>query len=471
MKRFRSVLFWGHLAAGVLCGVVILVMSFTGTVLALKPQIQNWVDRDVRYVALTEAPRLGAQELLTAVKQARPDASPQSLALDRDPEVAAMVSLGREGNVYVNPYTGAILGKPSAPTAQFFQSMTSWHRYTGATGESRDTGRAATGASNLAFLLLGLSGLYLWWSKALTLRYVKPIVWFRRTSTGRAREFNWHNTIGFWCLPAIVVMTMSGVMMSYTWANNLVYTVTGSPIPARGGGPGGGPGGPAGAEGRGGRVAEQTMAGRGGLDLGGEARVAREGDGREGGVREGGNRETQAAQAPRREGGPAAGRPEGPGQAQPTVIPAALNMVVARAEQQIPAWTQMSMRLPNRDGGPVSFTLTGGAQWWNQMARSNLTLNSANGEVVQWQPYEGQTAGQKLRGWLRFAHTGEAGGLAGQIIAGVGCLGGVSLVYTGLSLAFRRLWNWSLWPRLGLARPRARVESSTSSVVGNAVME
>jgi uncharacterized iron-regulated membrane protein len=54
-----------------------------------------------------------------------------------------------------------------------------------------------------------------------------------------------------------------------------------------------------------------------------------------------------------------------------------------------------------------------------------------------------------VRGWLRFAHTGELGGLTGQIIAGVGCLGGVFLVGTGLSLAFRRLWNWSLWKRLG----------------------
>jgi uncharacterized iron-regulated membrane protein len=72
---------------------------------------------------------------------------------------------------------------------------------------------------------------------------------------------------------------------------------------------------------------------------------------------------------------------------------------------------------------------------------------------VQWQPYEGSNLGQKVRGWLRFAHTGELGGLTGQIIAGVGCLGGVFLVCTGLSLAFRRLWSWSLWKRLRSPRP------------------
>ena len=48
MQRIRAVLFWIHLSAGVLGGLVIFVMSFTGVVLALKPQILAFVDRDVR---------------------------------------------------------------------------------------------------------------------------------------------------------------------------------------------------------------------------------------------------------------------------------------------------------------------------------------------------------------------------------------------------------------------------------------
>ena len=110
MKLFRSVLFWTHLTAGALASVVILVMSFTGVVLALKPQIQDWIERDVRYVTPQGSPRLSAHALLTAVKAAKPEASPQTLALASDPAAAATVNLGREGNVYVNPYTGAILG-------------------------------------------------------------------------------------------------------------------------------------------------------------------------------------------------------------------------------------------------------------------------------------------------------------------------------------------------------------------------
>jgi uncharacterized iron-regulated membrane protein len=407
MKLFRSILFWSHLTAGVLASVVILVMSFTGVVLALKPQIQNWIERDVRYVTPTDSPRLSAQQLLTAVNVAKPETPPQSLAVARDPRMAATVSLGREGNVYVNPYTGTLLGTGSPRTTQFFQSMTSWHRYLGATGEYRAAGRSATGISNLAFLVLALTGLYIWLPKQCTLQHVKAIVWFRRTATGRAREFNWHNTIGFWCLIPIVIMTVSGAVISYPWASDLVYRAAGSPVPARGGG---------------------------------------------------------------RAGPPAAGREEAPrasvaNQQAPAVIPAELDRIWARAEQHVPTWSLLSMRLPNRDGGPVAFTITDGANW-NAFARSNLTLDSASADVIQWQPYEGTNLGQKARGWLRFAHTGELGGLLGQIVAGLGCLGGVFLVYTGVSLAIRRLWNWALWKRLRSSRHApSRVTSSPNASV------
>jgi uncharacterized iron-regulated membrane protein len=100
----------------------------------------------------------------------------------------------------------------------------------------------------------------------------------------------------------------------------------------------------------------------------------------------------------------------------------------------------------------VSFTITDGRSW-NAFARSQLTVDAATGDVRQWQPYESNTLGQKARGWFRFAHTGELAGILGQMIAGIACAGGVVLVWTGLSLALRRLFNWHVWRRLGAQRP------------------
>lgn len=394
MKRLRSILFWSHLAAGVLAGLVILVMSFTGAVLALKPQILDFVERDVRVVTPRDTPRLTPQQILAAASGAKPGVAPQQLSMERDPEAAAAVGFGRDaGTVYVNPYDGLVLGGGSGRANAFFQSVTSWHRYLNLSGPARETGKSATGIANLAFLFLALSGLWIWWPKELSARHLKPIVWFRRTKTPRARDFNWHNVIGFWCLPAIVVMAASGAVISYSWASDLVYRMAGSPIPERRGS--GAPGG----------------AGR---------------------------------------GRPGEARREDREQAAPAVIPAEVDALWAQAEQQMPTWSQISRRLPARDAGPVQLTLTDGAHW-NQFARSTLTISSRDGHIVQWAPYSASNAGQKARGWLRYAHTGELGYLPGQIVAGVGCLGGVMLVWTGLSLAIRRLWNWSLWTRWATA--------------------
>ena len=61
----RSVFFWLHLAAGLVAGLVIAVMSFTGAALAFENEIVEWAERDVRRVEAPAhaAPRLPLDEL------------------------------------------------------------------------------------------------------------------------------------------------------------------------------------------------------------------------------------------------------------------------------------------------------------------------------------------------------------------------------------------------------------------------
>jgi len=383
MKRLRSLLFWMHLTAGVVGGLVILIMSATGVLLAFKPQIQRFVDRDVRVVSPPPqgARRLGVQGLILNARLAKPDGQPASIGLDFDPRASAAVSLGREGTVYVDPYTGRVLGEGSKSWQASFRTLEDWHRWLGGSADSRAAGRAVTGVCNLAFLGLAISGLYLWWPRKWLPQHLKAILMVRRQTTGRARDFNWHNVIGFWCAPALIILTASGVVMSYPWANNLLYRLAGSPLPSTG-------------------------------------------------------ERGQAAQ----------GAAPGGGSPRPAPLPDNLDRLWARAEQQVPVWRSITMRLPNRSGAPVAFTITD-ATHWNAFARSQLTLDASSAEIVRWEPYGDNSLGQKMRGWLRFAHTGELGGAAGQTLAGFASLGGVFLVYTGFALAWRRLLGSRLWQR------------------------
>jgi uncharacterized iron-regulated membrane protein len=356
----RKILFWIHLAIGCAAGAVIFVMSVTGVLLAYERQIIRFLDRDFH----SSPPSAGAQPLPMF---AMPGAA-TAVTLHSDPAAPAEVSFGRDRVLLVDRYTGKALGE-SAPRARaFFECVEDIHRWLGASGEHRAAGRAVTGVCNLAFLLLVASGPFLWLPRRWSWQSLRSVVLFRWKRSGRARDFNWHNVIGIWSTVPLLVIVASGVVMSYPWANDLLYRWTGSPPPEQG------PGGP----------------GRGG------------------------NR-----------------RNAGPG-------PAISDAAWQRAEQQIPGWRSITLRAPPNGRGPLTFTIdTGDGGRPDQ--KTQLTLNPRTGETIRVDPFSGYNTGRRLRGWLRFLHTGEAGGLAGESIAGLATAGGALLVWTGISLALRRL--------------------------------
>jgi uncharacterized iron-regulated membrane protein len=70
-----------------------------------------------------------------------------------------------------------------------------------------------------------------------------------------------------------------------------------------------------------------------------------------------------------------------------------------------------------------------------------LTLSRA-GEVASYESFASLTTGRRIRNVMRFAHTGEVLGLAGQTVAGLVSAGGAVLVWTGIALALRRFGAW-----------------------------
>jgi uncharacterized iron-regulated membrane protein len=230
----RSVVFWSHLVIAVGAGLVLAVMAATGSAVAFEPQILAWAER--HGPAAAEPPaggsRLPLEELLARVRAARPGA-PTAVTIDRARPAAVRVSVGRDDGALVDPFTGGLRALPGQSWRGFLRTMIDWHRWLGRGEVGRAVGRALTGSCNLAFLLLALSGLYLWWPRTWRWRVVRPALWFRRGLAGKARDWNWHNTIGFWCLPVFIIITASGLVMSYRWAANLLFVLAGEAPPAQ----------------------------------------------------------------------------------------------------------------------------------------------------------------------------------------------------------------------------------------------
>lgn len=74
-------------------------------------------------------------------------------------------------------------------------------------------------------------------------------------------------------------------------------------------------------------------------------------------------------------------------------------------------------------------------------ASTAVVLHPYTGEVLDRSGYADQTAARKVRSWLRYLHTGEALGWPGQLVAGLACVAGCLLVYTGFALSWRRFFH------------------------------
>jgi uncharacterized iron-regulated membrane protein/flavodoxin len=377
MKLLHRIIFWTHLLSGVVAGVVIFIMSFTGVILMYEPQIAEYSEWNQRWVIPPgpEAKRLPLEDLVAKARAANPDARPATITVKSDPAAAIIVNVGRGDTVFINPYTGELLGGLSA-THHFMHDIVQWHRWLGMEGNGRDTGKAITGACNLAFFWLALTGVYLWWPQSWKWRGLKTSLLINVRLTGKARDWNWHNVIGFWSSSVLVVLTLTAAVMSYPWANDLLYTVTGSEPPPR----------------------------------------AREPAG------------------PIRRTGRSLVSAEAKTPAKPI---ASFDALLATAEKQVPGWTMLTMRFSPRPDAPVAVTIMEPSAP-HPFARSQLTLNRTSAEVVKWEPYLKNNLGRKLRTWFRGLHTGEALGFFGQTAAGVASLGGCFLVWTGLAMAWRR---------------------------------
>jgi uncharacterized iron-regulated membrane protein/flavodoxin len=223
----------------VIGGAVIFIMSFTGFILTYEDRLVEYAGKPVRHVRppAFASGRLSLDEVISRASEHNPGVRPTTVVLRNDPTASVAVGFGREGAIYVNPYTGSVLGREST-LHDWFHEIIDWHRWLGTEGEGRATGRAITGACNLAFFWLAVTGVYLWWPRSWRWRGLKQSLLFNPRLSGKARDWNWHNVIGLWSSAVLVILTLTAAVMSYGWANDLLYTLTGSQPPPRAQGPG-----------------------------------------------------------------------------------------------------------------------------------------------------------------------------------------------------------------------------------------
>ncbi len=424
----RSVFFWTHLAIGLSAGLLILLMSVTGVMLGFERQMIARIDGAPR-VEASSAPLLPLDTLLARAGIDRDAVA--SIIVKRDVTQPVTIRFRERGTapVMLDPYRATVLTASGDGSGQrFFSALRRWHRWVGAQGtELRAQMKVVAGVANLVFLLLVLSGLYLWWPRHWSWARLRATTLPQWHHAGKVRDFNWHNSLGFWFAIPLALIIASAAFISFRWPGQYLDLALGnekeraaarealtSPPPATI---------PAGAAGTAGRAASTpTSAGAaGGVETQGEAlpRFVRDSD-------------------------------------------AGLAAYVDAAQLSRPQWEQLTITMPDARSDAARIAVAEGNTYRPDL-RWTLEVDRASASLVSSTGYADLSVARKIRAWVRFGHTGEVFGLWGQFLATVASAVGVLLVWTGFALAWRRLVQFR--------RRRARSTPAVGALPDAAVVE
>ncbi|MBB3257664.1 putative iron-regulated membrane protein [Paraburkholderia bannensis] len=241
---YRTLWRW-HFYAGLFVMPFLIVLAITGTIYCFQPQIEPLLYPHRLVVTPQESPRLPADDLLARARASQPaDAKPIRAHIDTNParsaEFVFALANGSKESVYLNPYSGDVLGTLDVDS-RFMQVDRMLHRklLLGKPGEL-----LMELAACWTLVMIG-TGVALWWPrrasaadrKRATLR---AALWPHLGATGRPFWKSLHSVIGIWLAVGALAFVVSGLPWTGSWGKQFKALATrvnaGAPRGAWGGG-------------------------------------------------------------------------------------------------------------------------------------------------------------------------------------------------------------------------------------------
>lgn len=378
---FRKTIFWIHLISGLVSGIVIAVMSITGIGIAFEEEILAWIDRNLSKIEVpTYAQAKPLEELLQIVGEKEPDFKTGYIVVPSAPDEAYQFMVRYGDPLYVNQYTGDTAYTQTETAHEIIHVMEALHRFFGFHGEENwIIGRHINGAANIAFLLLCITGLYIWFPRAMKWRIFKSGLFFKKKAKGKARDFNWHNVFGFWSLPGLVILAATAVVISYEWGHKIPFALYG----------------------------EEATEGRAFNMMATEPTIT----------------------------------PTPPTGAETLTFAELMQSTQERYPDWVTIGLRLPK--PTQEGevaAPLNLDLVR-PDYMPNRAWTPVEIDPYTGDILKAVEFYDRSPGLRARVWTRFIHTGAGFGIWGKIIASLFTAGSLFLVYTGFALSWRRFFK------------------------------
>ncbi|MEZ0603357.1 PepSY-associated TM helix domain-containing protein [Paraburkholderia sp. IW21] len=220
---YRTLWRW-HFYAGLFVMPFLVVLAITGTLYCFQPQIEPLLYPHRLIVEPQAAPRLTEDALLAKARAAMPaDAAavtaPIASAPDRSTEFVFRLANGEKQSVYLNPYSGEVLGTLSVER-RFMQVDRMLHRklLLGKPGEL-----LMELAACWTLVMIG-TGIALWWPREKTT--ARAALLPRFALKGRALWKNLHAVMGIWLALGALAFVLSGLPWTGSWGKQFKALAT-----------------------------------------------------------------------------------------------------------------------------------------------------------------------------------------------------------------------------------------------------
>lgn len=224
-KIFRNI----HLWLSVPFGILITLICFSGAALVFEKEVMELCHRELYFVKKVEAAPLPMEQLMTKVAATLPDSiSVTGVNISSDPERAYQVTLSkpRRASMYVDQYTGEIIGKYER--ASFFNFMFRMHRWL-LDSMKQDGGifwgKMIVGTSTLMFVFVLISGVVVWWPR--TRKALKNSLKIVANKGWRRFWYDLHVAGGMYALVFLLAMALTGLTWSFQWYRTGFYKTFG----------------------------------------------------------------------------------------------------------------------------------------------------------------------------------------------------------------------------------------------------
>ncbi|MEH2338623.1 PepSY-associated TM helix domain-containing protein [Nostoc sp.] len=229
-KQIRDLTFYLHRYLGLIVGLVLIIIGFTGSMLVFEKEINQFLISQQFGQVIPQEQRLPLESVLETVKTAytsQPDLKllginslPDSHTLDR---VFLQSPDDKRTEVFVNPYTGKIMGARQSENTLFGLIFKLHYQLL-----AGDIGTIIVGIVGLLLFILCITGIILWpgWNRLMAGFKIKWNAHIKRVN------FDLHKVAGIVTAVFLTMIAFTGFCWNfYDFTKPLIYAATLTPIP------------------------------------------------------------------------------------------------------------------------------------------------------------------------------------------------------------------------------------------------